>query len=111
MGEIRAVPVHSLETHEQMVLNMLSLPVLEEESSLNTVYLFLRGNLRSEFTKIIYITPVFSDQAIRQLSEEVDLTVIQVAEEKKAGYTASAGYTVIPVDAGTYQDNVQNIII
>lgn len=111
MGEIRAVPVHSLETHEQMVLNMLSLPVLEEESSLNTVYLFLRGNLRSEFTKIIYITPVFSDQAIRQLSEEVDLTVIQVAEEKKAGYTASAGYTVIPVNAGTYQDNVQNIII
>ena len=47
----------------------------------------------------------------RQLSRELDLTIIQVNQGDGKEYMATEGYSVIPVDAETYQKKAYNIVI
>lgn len=109
--EFQMVPVYSMDTYEQMQMNLLCMPVVEETNGVDTVYSFFRGNLRNEYTKLIYITSCFEENTVRQLSREVDLTVIQVVQGTGTNYLSSAGYSVISVDADTYQEMMQNITI
>ncbi len=109
--DFQVVPVYSIDTCEQMQLNLLCMPIAGEENGADTVYSFLRGNLRNDYTKIIYITPCYEENTARQLSREVDLTVIQIVQGKGMNYTASAGYAVISVDVDIYQDTMNNITI
>ena len=109
--DFQVVPVYSIDTCEQMQLNLLCMPIAGEENVADTVYSFLRGNLRNDYTKIIYITPCYEENTARQLSREVDLTVIQIVQGKGMNYTASAGYAVISVDVDIYQDTMNNITI
>lgn len=109
--DFQVVPVYSIDTCEQMQLNLLCMPIAKEENGADTVYSFLRGNLRNDYTKIIYITPCYEENTARQLSREVDLTVIQIVQGKGMGYTASAGYTVISVDVDIYLETMNNVTI
>lgn len=109
--EFQTVPVNSMDTYEQMQMNLLCMPIVENVDGADIVYSFLRGNIRNEYTKMIYITPHFEENTARQLSREFDLTVIQVVEGKKADYTASSGYAVISIDVDTYQETIQSITI
>lgn len=109
--DFQMVPVYSIDTCEQMQLNLLCMPIAGEENGADTVYSFLKGNLRGDYTKIIYITPCYEESTARQLSREADLTVIQIVQGKGMNYTASAGYTVISVDVDTYQETMNNITI
>lgn len=109
--EFQAVPVYSTDTCEQMQMNLLCMPVAEEANGADTVYSFLKGNSRSDYTKIIYITPYYEENTARQLSREADLTVIQIVQGKGMDYTSSAGYTLISADADTYQETIHSITI
>ena len=109
-GEYMNIPVYSQGTHEQMVLNLLCRP-LDDTAETDAAYQVLRGNLKNEYTKIIYITSEYDEESARQLARDVDLTVIRIGTEKNGEYVDAQGYSVIPVDAGHYADKVQNIVI
>lgn len=109
--DIQIVPVHSMDTYEQMQMNLLCKPVAEEIRGADTVYSFLRGNLRNEYTKMVYVTPCYEESTARQLSREADLTVLQIVQGRKLDYTASAGYAVISIDADTYQETLNSVTI
>ena len=100
-----------MDTYEQMQMNLLCLPVAEEINGLDTVYSFMKGNLRNEYTKMIYITSCYEENTVRQLAREVDLTVLQVMQGRKSAYISSAGYTVISIDVDTYQETMNSITI
>lgn len=110
-GEMQNFPVYSLSTHEQMVLNLLCRPALKKETGGDTIYHFLQEDFRERYTKIIYITPEYEESSVRQLSRELDMTVIQVSQGTGKEYMADQGYSVIPVDADTYQKKAHNIVI
>lgn len=110
-GDFQSVPVYSMDTHEQMQLSLLCVPVDSENSSADTVYSFMKSNLRNDFTKIIYITPCYEENTARQLSREVDLTVIQIVQGKGMDYTVSPGYSMISVDVDTYRETMHSITI
>lgn len=109
-GEMQNFPVYSLATCDQMVLNLLCRPVGKENGE-DSMYRFSQENLRRNYTKLIYITPEYAEGAARALSRELDLTIIQVMEETGKEYMATEGYSVIPVDAQTYQKKAHNIVI
>ena len=109
--DIQIVPVNSMDTYEQMQMNLLCKPIVEEVNSVDTVYSFLRGNLRNEYTKMIYITPCYEESTARQLSRELDLTVLQIVRGRQMDYTASAGYAVISIDVDTYQETMNSVTI
>lgn len=48
---------------------------------------------------------------MRQLSREVDMTIIQVSENSEKEYMSAEGYFVIPINADTYQKKMHNIEI
>lgn len=110
-GECQKVPVHSISTHEQMSLNVLCRPIIKEERSGDGIYHFLRGNLKQKYTKIVYITPEYEEEAVRQLAKEIDLTIIQVTENGNSGGIFRPEYTVIPVDAQDYLERIHSIVI
>ena len=109
-GEYINIPVHSQSAHEQMVLNLLCRP-LDDGEETDAVYQVLRGNLKNEYTKIIYITSEYDEESAKQLARDVDLTVIRVGTKKNGEYVDTQGYSVIPVEAGHYTEKVQNIVI
>lgn len=111
MRELQTIPVNSQSTYEQMADQLLYMQIPERENGINTAFLFLRGNFRNEYTKIIYITSVYDGEALKRISETADLIVIHVAEGKEIGYAKGLGYTVIPVDADTYQKSMHNIVL
>ncbi len=108
--ELQTVPVNSFGTHEQMAENLLYTTILEEDGS-NFAFVFLRGNYRNEYTKIIYITPNYDEASLKQIANEADLTVIHVVEGKDLEYVDRNGYTIIPVNVDTYQNRIHNIVL
>lgn len=109
--DFQVVPVYSSDTCEQMLLNLLCMPVAEKESGADMIYCFLRGNAGNDYTKIIYITPHYEEETARQLSREAGLTVIQIAQGRGMNDSPSAGYTLISVDADTFGETVHSITI
>lgn len=110
-GELQAFPVSSMGAHEQMQLSLLCTPIAGEGNGADTAYSLRRGNIRGGYTKIIYITPFYEENTARQLSQEADLTVIQIVQGKGMDYTASAGYALISVDVDAYQDIMHSMTI
>lgn len=110
-GAYQDVPVYSRATHDHMVLNLLCRAVPQKVSTEDTLYYFLRGNLTNKYTKLIYITPEYNESSVRQLAKQIDLTIIHILENKKLEYTEEESYSVIPVDAATYCDQIQTIVI
>lgn len=110
-GQYQEFPVYSVGTHEQMVLNLLCRAISGKERKEETLYYLLHSNLRNHYTKIIYITPEYDEEMARQLSRELNLTIIQAIQGKGTVWTDSAGYAVIPVDADHYREKIHNIII
>lgn len=109
--ELQALPVNSIDTHEQMQLSLLCAPMAREENGTDTVYSLSKGNLKGGYTKIVYITPYHEESTARQLAGEADLTVIQIVQGKGMDCADAAGYTVVSVDVDTYQDTMHNITI
>lgn len=77
-GDYQDLPVYSMETQEQMVYHLLYRPVAEKRNPGDTMYHFLRSNLKNTYTKLVYITPEYEESVIRQAAREVDLTMIPV---------------------------------
>ena len=109
-GEMQNFPVYSLATCDQMVLNILCRPVPKENGE-DSMYRFLQEDIRQKYTKLVYITPDYEESSARQLSRELDLTIIQITQGSGKEYMATHGYSVIPVDADTYQKKAHNIVI
>lgn len=110
-GQYQRSPVYSVNTHSQMLLNLLCRPVSEKERRDDTLHYLLHSNLKNQYTKLVYITPEYEEEMARQLAREMDLTIIQTVQGKSTAWTDSAGYTVIPVDADAYIEKVHNIVI
>lgn len=110
-GDYQTVPVWSVGTHEQMTMNLLCKPIPEEESRGDALYYFLRSNLKNEYTKMIYITPEYDESYVRQMSAQMDMTVIQVTEGAATTLVENPGYVLISVDAERYRDQQLHIVI
>lgn len=110
-GEIQILPVYSIASHEKMLYQLLCRPISKKESRGDTIYHFLQGNMRGEYTKIVYITTEYEERSVRQLAREIDLTVIQVVEGADNVIVDTSGYSVIAVDAGNYKERIHNIAI
>ena len=111
LGECQKVPIHSIGTHETMLMNVLYQQMIAEGRSGDGIYTFLRGNLKQNYTKIVYITPEYEEEAVRQLAKEMDVTVIQVTEGAKGDWIYNPEYTVIPIDAQSYLEQIHSIVI
>lgn len=109
--QYQELPVYSVGTHEQMVLNLLCREISGKERKGESLHHLLHSNLRNHYTKIIYITPEYDEEMARQLSRELNLTIIQAIQGKGTIWADSAGYAVIPVDADHYREKIHNIII
>lgn len=109
--DFHSTPVSSRSTHEQMVLNLLYKPIEEEENSNDVIYHFLRSNLKTKYTKVIYITPEYDESSIRQLARDVDLTIVQVVDGKIPEHITTTGYSLTSVNIETYEQNTHNILI
>jgi ABC-type oligopeptide transport system substrate-binding subunit len=94
-----------------MAHDLLYMPIQQEEDGTNTVYIFLRGNTRNEYTRVIYITPAYDETSLKQIANTADLTVIHVVEGKELEYMVQKGFAVIPINADTYQDTIRNIVL
>lgn len=110
-GNFKSTPVSSLSTYEQMVLNLLYKPIEKKESSNDIVYHFLRGNLKTNYTKVIFITPEYDEAAIRQFARSIDLTIVQVVDGKTPEYITANGYSVTSINADEYKQKTHNIAI
>lgn len=110
-GNIQILPVYSIDSHEKMMYQLLCRPISNNESRGDTIYHFLQGNMRGEYTKIIYVTTEYDERNVRQLAREIDLTVIQVVDGADNVIVDTSGYSVIAVDAGNYKERVHNIAI
>lgn len=110
-GEYQASPVYSVDTQEKMVLNLLCRPMPEEGHPEETIYYFLRGNLKSQYTKLIYITPEYEEESIRRLAADLDITILQIVENGGEPYTDAGGYAVIPVDAEHYREKIHTVML
>lgn len=110
-GAYQDIPVYSRSTHDHMVLNLLCRAIPEQVRTEDTLYYFLRGNFTNKYTKLIYITPEYDESSVRQLAKQIDLTIIHILEDRKFEYTEAENYSVIPVDAAAYCDQIQTIVI
>lgn len=110
-GDIQILPVYSIASHEKMLHQLLCRPIAKQESRGGTIYHFLQGNMRGEYTKIVYITTEYEERTVRQLAREIDLTVIQVVDGADNVFVDTSGYSVIAVDAENYKERVHNIAI
>lgn len=110
-GDFHSTPVSSLSTHDQMVLNLLCKPIEEKARSSDTIYHFLRGNLKNKYTKVIFITPEYEEGSIRQLARDIDLTIVQVVEGKAPEHVTTSGYSVTSINIEDYKQKIHNIAI
>lgn len=110
-GDYQALPVYSMETQEQMVYHLLYRPVAEKRNPGDTMYHFLRSNLKNTYTKLVYITPEYEESVIRQAAREVDLTMIPVVSQTGASYADAREYTVLPVAVEKYREQIHHMII
>lgn len=110
-GELRTMPVNSLSTHKQMAKNLLYMPVSDEKDAENSAFLFLNNNIDNNYTKIIYVTPVYDDESIKQKASNLDIMVIHIVEGRKPEYVKRAGYEIFLINADDYQSSVHNIIL
>lgn len=110
-GDYQDLPVYSMETQEQMVYHLLYRPVAEKRNPGDTMYHFLRSNLKNIYTKLVYITPEYEESVIRQAAREVDLTMIPVVSQAESSYADAREYTVLPVDAEKYREQIHHMII
>lgn len=110
-GDYQDLPVYSMETQEQMVYHLLYRPVAEKRNTGDTMYHFLRSNLKNTYTKLVYITPEYEESVIRQAAREVNLTMIPVVSQAESSYVDAREYTVLPVDAEKYREQIHHMII
>lgn len=110
-GECRPIPVQTMGEHDDMVLETLCHPIEEKKDGEDSLYYFLRSNLLHLCTKVIYITSHFDSEEARQLSRNLDLTILHVGLEDRTGYTDMHGYSVMPVQAKNYEDKLHTIVI
>lgn len=110
-GDFHSNPVASISDYDQMILNLLCKPIERSKNSHDMVYQFLRGNLASEYTKVIYITSEYDETSIRQLARSVDLTIIQVVEGKSPEQIATNGYSITSINIDDYEEKTHNIAI
>jgi uncharacterized protein (DUF58 family) len=103
--------VRDVQDHEQMVDELLYVPVSQEENGTDTAFVFLRGNASTAYTKIIYITPVYEEQAMRQLAQGANLVVLHVVEGTEQTYDGENSYSVIPVNVEDYETNFHTIVL
>ena len=110
-GTFRSAAVESVSDEEQMLRAILSSPIPEEKGRGDSIYYFLRSRKGNEFTKVVYITPEYEEQAARQLAGELDLTILHVTEGTAGDNAYAPGYSVIPVDVTEYQSKPHYIAI
>lgn len=110
-GEFQSTPVYSAETHEQMVLNLLCKPIAEQENSVETIYHFLRSNLKNEITKVVYITTDYEEESVRMLARETNLTLLHIVQGAGEESVNSGGYTVISIDADHYRNKIYHVMV
>lgn len=109
--QFQELPVYSVETHEQMVLNLLCMEICKEQQKGEPLQHLLGSELRNRYTKIIYITPEYEEETARKLAGELNLTVIQTMHGRGTSWSDSSGYAVVTVDADHYREKVHNIVI
>ena len=111
-GNCQPVSVNTMADHDAMVLEMLCCPIEEKKVGGDTLYHFLRSNLLSLCTKMVYITSDFDSEEASLIARELDLTIIRVGMESSAGYTDMNGYSVLPIQVkDDYADKLQTVVI
>ncbi len=102
-GELRCVPVDSLHSYEEMLLELMNHPV--QKNGEETLLAFLNQQLYRQYTKVVYVTAVVQEEAARNLSVLADLTVLQAVEGPTGYLTGSGGYEV----AGISIENIRKV--
>ena len=110
-GECQSVPVETLTANDSMLTDLLCHPVMERKENEDSLYYFLRSNLAHSYTKMIYITASYDEENARQISREMDLTILHVVDDKEVDYITVQGYSVIPVESDHYAQKRHSIVI
>ena len=110
-GECQSIPVDSIESREKMEINLLCRPITKEKNSGDSLYYFMRSNLAGKFTKMIYITPNYDEDAVKQLAGKMDLTIIHIRQGNASEYADTQEYSVVPIEVDNYVEKSHNIVI
>lgn len=110
-GQFTTTPVNSMDRHNQMLLNALCSPIPSEEKKMDSMYYFLHSELKNDYTKVIYVTSEYNESYVKDLAKYMDITVVNIVEEKAEGYVEAQGYSVIPIDKEIYHGWIRNIEI
>lgn len=110
-GACLCIPVQTLSAHDGMLMDALCRPVTGKKGNEDSLYYFMRSNLTHAYTKMIYITSSYHEENARQVSRELDLTILHVVEDKEISYMDVQGYSVIPVETAHYAEKRHNIVI
>lgn len=108
-AQLRTLPIYSRTTHDQMTLKLLYGKLEDGKNTVDAMYYFQRSAIKNNFTKLIYITSEYEEHMARQVSGNLDLTIIQVSSEKEMTYQNAGEYTLISVRADDYGNGVLNI--
>jgi hypothetical protein len=98
-----------MQTYEEMAAGLLYVPIPEKVDASETVFVFMRGNFRNQYTRIIFITPNYQEVSMNQLAKTTELMVIHVTENQETEYIDKSGYSIVPVNVNTYQSSMHNI--
>jgi len=110
-GTCQSVPVHSESTHEKMMYHLLCRQIPEKKSRGDALDYLLRSNVRNTYTKLIYITPEYDESMVRQISRDLDMTILQVTENQPVSSVETQEYSVIAIDAAEYRNKTYTISI
>ena len=94
-----------------MEINLLCRPITKEKNSGDSLYYFMRSNLAGKFTKMIYITPNYDEDAVKQLAGKMDLTIIHIRQGNASEYADTQEYSVVPIEVDNYVEKSHNIVI
>lgn len=107
--DAQSIPVDSRIAYEDMTVNYLCGRIPEEKNRGDSLYYFLRSNLMSSCTKVIYITSVYDDETLRELARRTDVSVIHVVEKGASGFMNDQGYGILTVNVEDYDKIIHHV--
>lgn len=94
-NQICCVPVDSLHSYEEMILNLMSHPI--QKNGDDTLLSFVNQQLYRQYTKVIYVTGEVKENVAQNLSVLADLTVLLAAEGDSGYLMDDGGYGTVRV--------------
>ncbi|MCI8630994.1 MAG: DUF58 domain-containing protein [Firmicutes bacterium] len=94
-GEIHCIPVDSPASYENMLINLMNRPL--QKNGDDTMIAFIDRQMHRQYTKVLYVAGGINEKIAQNLSEMIDLTVIQAAEGGSVHFAGGRAYESVGI--------------